>query len=111
MANLAEPLILSGGIEPRHRLADQLELIGRADRRLLVELDLGGVGGERGIVEAAAGGLVRHLAVGRRRIRLAATFHCCAAAAISRSRALAPACSSICHDVRTPRLPAVTMSP
>ena len=42
---------------------------------------------------------------------LAATFHFAAAAAISRSRAEAPACNSICHEVRTPRLPAVTMSP
>jgi hypothetical protein len=52
-------------VEARHRLADQLELIGRTDRRLLVELDLAGVGRERAVVETAPRRLVQHLAVGR----------------------------------------------
>ena len=52
-------------VEAGERLADELELIRRPDRRLLVELDLGGIGGERAVVEAAAGRLVRNLAVGR----------------------------------------------
>ncbi len=97
-------------IETRQRLADQLELIGRSDRRFLVELDLGGVGGERAVVERAPAGLVQNLAVGRLAFA-GGTFQRCAAAAMRRTRALAPACSSICHEVRTPRLPAVTMSP
>ena len=52
-------------IEPRHRLADELELVRGADRRLLVELDLAGIGGERAVVEAASRRLVQYLAVGR----------------------------------------------
>ena len=52
-------------VEAGDRLADQLELIRRPDRRLLVELDLGGIGGERAVVEAASGRLVSDLAVGR----------------------------------------------
>ena len=65
MANLAAPLILSGVSSRGSGLPISLNLIGRADRRLLVELDLGGVGGERAVVEAAAGRLVHDLAVGR----------------------------------------------
>ncbi len=49
-------------IEPCDPLADELERIGRLDRRLLVELDRGGFGRELAEAESAAGRLVRDLA-------------------------------------------------
>ena len=55
---------LERGIKSRKPLADQLELIRRADRWLLVELDLCGIGCERAIIEASARRLVSDLAVG-----------------------------------------------
>ena len=98
-------------VETRQRLADQLELIRRTDRRLLVELDLAGIGGERAVVERCGRTPCAVTLLLAASHSAAGTFQRCAAAAISRSRALAPACSSICHDVRTPRLPTVVMSP
>ena len=50
-------------IQASDPFADQLELIGRPDSRLLVEVDLRGVSGERAIVEAASGRFVRDFAV------------------------------------------------
>ena len=46
-------------VQAGDRLADEFELIRRPDCRLLVELDLGGIRGERAIVEAASGRLVQ----------------------------------------------------
>ncbi len=40
-------------------LADEFELIRRSDRRLFFELDLGGIRGERTVVEATSGRLVQ----------------------------------------------------
>ena len=65
MANLAVAVDLERGVEARQRLSDQLELVGGADRRFLVELDLSSIRRDRAVIEAAAGRLVHDLAVGR----------------------------------------------
>ncbi len=52
-------------VEPREAPADELVLVRPLERRLLVELDRGGVCRELAEAERAAGRLVRHLAQGR----------------------------------------------
>ena len=73
MANCAVPLILSGTSSRAIGLPMSLNCSGGRDRRLLDELDLGGVGRQRAVAGSAAGGFVRDLAVaglaiGRRHI-------------------------------------------
>ena len=108
---LGRAVDLERRVEAGNPLADQLELIGSTDRRLLVELDLARIGGQSAVIENTAARLVRDLLLLAASHSDGGTFQRCAAAAISRSRALAPACNSICHDVRTPRLPTVVIGP
>src|SRR5215831_3332102 len=60
---LGRTVDLERRVEPRYPLADQLELIGRADGRFLVERDFRRIARERAVVEALARRLVRDLAV------------------------------------------------
>ena len=94
-------------IDAPQALADELELIGRLDRRLGGERDFGGVGRE--LAEASPSARRPHAERGRRSATHAAgsTPHFAAAAAISRARAEAPACCRNTRERRTEEEPPV----
>ena len=107
MPNGAAPVDLERRVEALARLADQLELVGRLDRRLRGERDLGRVGRE--LAEGAERPEASCRTVPSAAVHApGATSQCAAAAAISRARARwrRPAAARRA-SARTERLPPV----
>ena len=101
---------LERSIDAPDPLADELELIGRLDRRLGGERDLGGPGRELSEGRRAPRGFMPHEA-GARDASGGSTPHFAAAAAMSRARADAPACWRKTRERRTDEEPPVPICP
>ena len=111
MPNSRRAVDLLRDVEPRQRLAQQLEVLRILQRDVLRHRQRRGLVHERAVLQAAAAGLVDDLALLGRAACSRATPQVCAAAVTSIARAVAPASRRIFHMPRTLLLPAVSCWP